>query len=51
MTNHGINKLVNAGQRVAILGACLIEVSEINAHAPLAIGLPDHHHIRSVPVV
>lgn len=51
MTDGGINKLVDVGQRIAILGACLIEVSEIDAHAPFGITLPDHHDVRKPGVI
>ena len=41
----GVDKGVYAGQRVAVLRGCFIEVGEVHAHSPLLIGFWHHDHI------
>ena len=38
----GVHDVVDAGQRVRVLGACLVEVGEVDAEASFAVGLGHH---------
>ena len=37
--------LVNAGQGICVLGACLVEVCVVSAHVPFPIGLFYHDNV------
>lgn len=39
--SYGVNELVDVWERVEVLGADLIEIGVIDAHAPLSIALFD----------
>ena len=45
MSGCRVHKLVNLGQREAVLQAGIIQICEINAHSPFSICLFDHDDV------
>jgi hypothetical protein len=41
----GIDDIVNSCEGEIVLGASLVQISEVFTHSPLSILFPDHHHI------